>query len=649
MPGMHSGLNLSNPVLVAAFRSALLHQGLSALLALATLAIIWACLREWRPALIGHGSQARPGRTAAGLGGGPAEAGRPPEAAARKLLRLSFGLLWIFDGILQAQPAMAAGLPGKVIAPAAATSPGWVRELVNWAGTAWSYHPVQASTAAVWIQVGIGIWLLAASRGPWSRLAGAAGIGWGLVVWVFGEAFGGVLAPGLTVLFGAPGAALFYCLAGILVALPEQSWRSAALGRRLLVVLGAFLLGMAVLQAWPGRGFWPGTAHGQPGTLTGMVASMAGTPQPSGLAALVRDFASVTARHAFGVNAVAVAALVLIGTGLVSRRREVLLPVVIAAAILCLADWVLVEDLGFLGGLGTDPNSMIPLLLLITGGYVAVTRTAPATATEPAAQLWPDDAAASQPDGARPAGRRLSWPAWREGLRPAGLAGRFASASAQSILAVWAGAVVLLGAAPMALAQASPNADPIIAQAMDGSSAPLDVPAAPFRLTDQHGRTVSLASLHGKVVLLTFLDPVCTTDCPLIAQELRVADQMLGAKAADVEIVAIAANPLYFTTGYLRAFDRQERLTGVRNWHYLTGSLSQLRKVWASYGIAVQVLPGGQMIGHNDLVFAIDAAGHIRTEMYSDPGAGTASSKSSFAGEFTQAAEQAMARTGSSS
>src|ERR1022692_247525 len=445
MPGMHSGLNLSSQVLVAAFRSALMHQGLTALLALATLAIIWACLREWRPSLIGSGGQGRSGRTGtgqAGEAGEPGQAGRPPEAAARRLLRLSFGLLWIFDGILQAQPAMAAGLPGKVIAPVAATSPGWVRELVNWAGTAWSYHPVQASTATVWIQVGIGIWMLAASRGPWSRLAGAAGLAWGLVVWVFGEAFGGVLAPGLTVLFGAPGAALFYCLAGALVALPDQSWRSAAIGRRLLTALGTFFLAMAVLQAWPGRGFWPGTVHGQPGTLTGMIASMAGTPQPSGLGGLVRGFASSTASHGFGINAFAVAALAIIGIGLVSRRRQLLLPVVIASAVLCLADWVLVEDLGFLGGLGTDPNSMIPLLLLIAGGYVAVTRTAPALATERAAQLSPGGLAAGQPGATHPAARRLSWPAWRERLRPAWLAGRFASASAQGILAVWAGAVV---------------------------------------------------------------------------------------------------------------------------------------------------------------------------------------------------------------
>jgi len=66
----------------------------------------------------------------------------------------------------------------------------------------------------------------------------------------------------------------------------------------------------------------------------------------------------------------------------------------------------------------------------------------------------------------------------------------------------------------MAAAQASPVADTILAQAIDGSSAPLNYRAAAFTLTDQHGRVVTLASLRGKVVLLGFLDPVCTSDCP---------------------------------------------------------------------------------------------------------------------------------------
>ena len=48
MPGMNSGLSPSDPTLVAAFRSALLHQGAIALLMLAFLWLLWATARTWR-------------------------------------------------------------------------------------------------------------------------------------------------------------------------------------------------------------------------------------------------------------------------------------------------------------------------------------------------------------------------------------------------------------------------------------------------------------------------------------------------------------------------------------------------------------------------------------------------------------------------
>ena len=88
-----------------------------------------------------------------------------PESAGRRVLRIGFVLLWLLDGVLQAQPGMAAGLPSQVIEPTASSSPSRVQHLVNWAGTTWSYHPIQAGAATVWIQAGIGLWLLAASRG----------------------------------------------------------------------------------------------------------------------------------------------------------------------------------------------------------------------------------------------------------------------------------------------------------------------------------------------------------------------------------------------------------------------------------------------------------------------------------------------------
>ena len=214
---------------------------------------------------------------------------------------------------------MPSGLPGSVIEPSAATSPSWVRHLVDLGTTVWRDHPTSAAASAVWIQLGIGFLLLVAPRGLWSRGAGVVSVGWGLVVWSFGEAFGGILAPGLTILFGAPGGVVFYVVAGALIALPEAVWSGRRLGRIVLGSTGAFLLGFAVLQAWPGRGFWQGTAAGQPGTLTAMVAQMSQTSQPHPLASLVSSFASFDGSHGWGVNLFAVVAMVAIGLVFLAR------------------------------------------------------------------------------------------------------------------------------------------------------------------------------------------------------------------------------------------------------------------------------------------------------------------------------------------
>ena len=75
--------------------------------------------------------------------------------------------------------------------------------------------------------------------------------------------------------------------------------------------------------------------------------------------------------------------LSVVGAAFLSGRPWLIRPALAGFTLLCLADWVLVEDLGFLGGLGTDPNSMIPFILLASGGYLALRR--PAAPARPAA------------------------------------------------------------------------------------------------------------------------------------------------------------------------------------------------------------------------------------------------------------------------
>jgi len=182
MTGMGGGLQTDNSTVASAFRSALDHQLLIVVLLLVGLVLAWNVVRtiSYRRAV-----------TNGTLNWPVADPHPYPEPVARHMLRITFGVLWVFDGVLQLQGSMPVGLPGSVITPAASSSPGWVQHLVNVGATIWSDHPVSAAAATVWIQVGIGLFLLAAPRGYWSRAAGAVSAGWGLVVWVFGEAFGG--------------------------------------------------------------------------------------------------------------------------------------------------------------------------------------------------------------------------------------------------------------------------------------------------------------------------------------------------------------------------------------------------------------------------------------------------------------------------
>ena len=245
MPGMNSGLSPADPTLVAAFRSALLHQGFIALLIIAFLGLLWATARVWRPA------------TAAGVA--PQRAGRrEPRGRMAAAGRVRPDLDPGRDLAGAAQDGGRAGLAGHradrvglaVLGPA----PGQLGRdhLVlppHHGRRGLGVDPGRASASGCWSR----------RTGTWSRLAGLAAVAWGLVVWVFGESFGGIFAPGLSWLTGAPGAVLIYVVAGALVALPEDAWRSPRLGRLLLAGTGVFFLGMAVLQAWPGRGFWQGT------------------------------------------------------------------------------------------------------------------------------------------------------------------------------------------------------------------------------------------------------------------------------------------------------------------------------------------------------------------------------------------------------
>lgn len=149
------------------------------------------------------------------------------------------------------------------------------------------------------------------------------------------------------------------------------------------------------------------------------------------------------------------------------------------------------------------------------------------------------------------------------------------------------------------------------ALAADGMTPLGNRPAPGFTLTAQNGRPVSLAGFRGRAVVLAFLDPVCWSECPLQAQEMRQVDTLLGAHAGSVALLAVAANPVFHSRQDVLGFTQEEGLTAVPNWTFATSnSLATLEKVWRDYYVQVSV-PQNGMVDHTQVFYIIGPRGGL--------------------------------------
>jgi cytochrome oxidase Cu insertion factor (SCO1/SenC/PrrC family) len=133
-----------------------------------------------------------------------------------------------------------------------------------------------------------------------------------------------------------------------------------------------------------------------------------------------------------------------------------------------------------------------------------------------------------------------------------------------------------------------------------------------FTLTDQYGKVVSLSDFKNKKLVIQPIDPKCTDVCPLISQELIDANQQLGTSAKDVVYIGLNVNQYHNKVSDVKAFSDQEGLSGLKNWHFLTGSVDTLKKIWKAYGIAVIPSKTGDVM-HTSLLLFVNSSGK---EMY---------------------------------
>jgi cytochrome oxidase Cu insertion factor (SCO1/SenC/PrrC family) len=130
-------------------------------------------------------------------------------------------------------------------------------------------------------------------------------------------------------------------------------------------------------------------------------------------------------------------------------------------------------------------------------------------------------------------------------------------------------------------------------------------------LHDQTGARVSLASLRGRTIAMTFFDSHCHAECPLEGRALSAAERALPASERPV-LVAVSINPFDNPASARRAA-RAWGLAAAGGWHWLMGTRRELAPVWKAYGVYVSAHPVNGDIEHTEALMLIDRRGYERS------------------------------------
>jgi protein SCO1/2 len=145
--------------------------------------------------------------------------------------------------------------------------------------------------------------------------------------------------------------------------------------------------------------------------------------------------------------------------------------------------------------------------------------------------------------------------------------------------------------------------------------APGERPAPSLRLTDQQGRSVSLAAYRGRPVIVTFVDPFRRAFCPPAACVLNEADARLPA-AQRPAIVTVSVDVDADARRDLLEDSRRWGL--VPQWRWAVGAPPALAAAWRGYHVEVTLetkhIAGVSFpyVTHSQVAYVIDAAGDER-------------------------------------
>lgn len=283
-------------------------------------------------------------------------------------LRYGLGLLWLIDAVLQLQPGMFTrafygNLPDNLMPSVLQTihenAPDWIAWAIGLTQNSFIHFPVLTNILVVTVQLLLACALLLPVPIKYVKLAATGSIVWGLCIWVFGEALGGLGSWGsMTFYLGFPGSAFVYAFGGLVLLLSFNKWQTDFAYILVTRAIIAYLIVSGILQLLPINGQWDVVSQ------MSIFANSGNQTQPQVFSSPVMAYTAWVSNHAIANN-------ILLSVLLFSSAYCILFWRVTAIARWIVYVWLFLSwwygmDFGFLfSGTGTDPNTPPILFALL--------------------------------------------------------------------------------------------------------------------------------------------------------------------------------------------------------------------------------------------------------------------------------------------
>ncbi|HEY2179019.1 MAG TPA: SCO family protein [Caulobacteraceae bacterium] len=153
---------------------------------------------------------------------------------------------------------------------------------------------------------------------------------------------------------------------------------------------------------------------------------------------------------------------------------------------------------------------------------------------------------------------------------------------------------------------------------------PASAIGGPFTLTDQNGRRVDARILAGKWSAVYFGYTFCPDVCPTTLARLGQAQQQLGPRARDFQVIFITVDPGRDTPGALRAYLANPAFP--KGMIGLTGSVEEIKAAAAAYRVYYARRGAGPdySVDHTSIIYLMDPKGRFVKPIAEDAPTGLA-------------------------